>query len=139
MNLYHDLINKKEKLAVVGLGYVGLPIALEFARKISVVGFDINAKRVEMMKNRIDPSEELAPEEFDGCDIHFTASPDELREARFFIVAVPTPIDEHNRLFLPAAAWGRCSKKEIMWCLNPPYIQVVPKKIAFLFWKKFRV
>jgi UDP-N-acetyl-D-galactosamine dehydrogenase len=96
MNLYHDLINKKEKLAVVGLGYVGLPIALEFARKISVVGFDINAKRVEMMKNRIDPSEELAPEEFDGCDIHFTASADELREARFFIVAVPTPIDEHN-------------------------------------------
>jgi UDP-N-acetyl-D-galactosamine dehydrogenase len=96
MNLYHDLVNKKEKRAVVGLGYVGLPIALEFARKISVVGFDINAKRVEMMKNRIDPSEELAPEEFDGCDIHFTASADELREARFFIVAVPTPIDEHN-------------------------------------------
>lgn len=96
MNLYHDLLSKKEKLAVVGLGYVGLPIALEFARKISVIGFDINAKRVEMMRNRIDPSEELAPEEFDGCDIHFTASADELREARFFIVAVPTPIDEHN-------------------------------------------
>lgn len=96
MNLYHDLLSKKEKLAVVGLGYVGLPIALEFARKISVIGFDINAKRVEMMKNRIDPSEELEPEEFDGCDIHFTASADELREARFFIVAVPTPIDEHN-------------------------------------------
>ncbi|MEZ5173435.1 MAG: nucleotide sugar dehydrogenase [Bacteroidia bacterium] len=94
--MYQDLIEKKEKLAVVGLGYVGLPIALEFARKISVIGFDINEKRVEMMRNNIDPSEELEPEQFEGCDIHFTASPDELREARFFIVAVPTPIDEHN-------------------------------------------
>lgn len=95
-SIYQDLIGKKEKLAVVGLGYVGLPIALEFARKISVIGFDINEKRVEMMRNNIDPSEELEPEQFENCDIHFTASPDELREARFFIVAVPTPIDEHN-------------------------------------------
>jgi UDP-N-acetyl-D-glucosamine/UDP-N-acetyl-D-galactosamine dehydrogenase len=95
-SIYKNLIEKKEKLAVVGLGYVGLPIALEFARKISVIGFDINEQRVQMMRNRIDPSEELEPEQFDGCDIHFTASPEELREARFFIVAVPTPIDEHN-------------------------------------------
>jgi UDP-N-acetyl-D-galactosamine dehydrogenase len=97
MNLYNDLINKKEKLAVVGLGYVGLPIALEFARKIDVIGFDINERRVDMMRQRIDPSEELAPEEFDGCSIHFTAQPNELAQARFFIVAVPTPIDEHNQ------------------------------------------
>lgn len=96
MNLFEQLLNKQEKLAVVGLGYVGLPIALEFARKIAVVGFDINEKRVEMMRNRIDPSEELEPEAFDGCDITFTADPNVLREARFFIVAVPTPIDEHN-------------------------------------------
>ncbi len=95
-SIYQNLIEKKEKLAVVGLGYVGLPIALEFARKISVIGFDINEQRVQMMRNRIDPSEELEPEQFDGCDIHFTASPEELKEARFFIVAVPTPIDEHN-------------------------------------------
>jgi UDP-N-acetyl-D-galactosamine dehydrogenase len=95
-SIYQNLIEKKDKLAVVGLGYVGLPIALEFARKISVIGFDINAQRVEMMRNQIDPSEELEPEQFEGCDIHFTAAPDELREARFFIVAVPTPIDEHN-------------------------------------------
>ena len=94
--IYQNLIEKQEKLAVVGLGYVGLPIALEFARKISVIGFDINEKRVEMMRNHIDPSEELEAEQFEGCDIHFTASSEELREARFFIVAVPTPIDEHN-------------------------------------------
>ncbi len=90
------IASKQEKLAVIGLGYVGLPIALEFAKKISVIGFDINEKRVEMMRNRIDPSNELVAEDFDGTDIHFTANLDELREATFFIVAVPTPIDEHN-------------------------------------------
>ena len=90
------IASKQEKLAVIGLGYVGLPIALEFAKKISVIGFDINEKRVEMMRNRIDPSNELVAEDFDDTDIHFTANLDELREATFFIVAVPTPIDEHN-------------------------------------------
>jgi len=96
MSIYKQLIEKQEKLAVVGLGYVGLPIALEFARKISVVGFDINQQRVDMMQNNIDPSEELSSEEFVGCDIIFTTDPTVLRQARFFIVAVPTPFDEHN-------------------------------------------
>ncbi|MEP6948057.1 MAG: nucleotide sugar dehydrogenase, partial [Ginsengibacter sp.] len=90
------LIDKKKKLAVIGLGYVGLPIALEFAKKISVIGFDINAERVEMMKQGIDPSKELEKEAFDNCDIEFTCSLDKLREANFFIVAVPTPVDKHN-------------------------------------------
>src|SRR5689334_17719574 len=94
--MYQELIDKKAKLAVIGLGYVGLPIALEFAKKISVIGFDINAKRVEMMKQGIDPSNELEKEAFEGCDITFTNSLDVLREAKFFIVAVPTPVDEHN-------------------------------------------
>ncbi len=94
--MYQELIDKKAKLAVIGLGYVGLPIALEFARKISVIGFDISAKRVEMMKNGIDPSNELEKEAFEDCDITFTDSLDVLREAKFFIVAVPTPVDEHK-------------------------------------------
>ena len=94
--MYQELIEKKKKLAVIGLGYVGLPIALEFAKKIRVIGFDINAKRVEMMRNGIDPSQELEKEAFEGCDIHFTNNLDELKEASFFIVAVPTPVDEHN-------------------------------------------
>ena len=94
--MYQELVDKKAKLAVIGLGYVGLPIALEFARKISVIGFDINAKRIDMMKNGIDPSNELESSAFDGCDITFTDSLDVLREANFFIVAVPTPVDEHN-------------------------------------------
>lgn len=96
MLIYQDIVDKKAKLAVIGLGYVGLPIALEFARKVSVIGFDINAKRVEMMKQAIDPSDELEPAAFEGCDIEFTNSIDVLREAKFFIVAVPTPVDDHN-------------------------------------------
>ena len=94
--MYKDLVDRKAKLAVIGLGYVGLPIALEFARQISVIGFDISAKRIEMMKQGIDPSNELDKKDFEGCDISFTDSLDVLREAKFFIVAVPTPVDEHN-------------------------------------------
>lgn len=91
-----ELLSKKKKLAVIGLGYVGLPIALEFARKISVIGFDINQKRVDMMKNSIDPSNELESSAFEGTDIQFTANIEDLKQANFFIVAVPTPVDKHN-------------------------------------------
>jgi len=94
--MYQPLVDKKAKLAVVGLGYVGLPIALEFAKKISVIGFDINSKRIELMKQSIDPSNELEKDAFEGCDITFTDSLETLREAGFFIVAVPTPVDEYN-------------------------------------------
>ncbi len=94
--MYKELISKKKKLAVIGLGYVGLPIALEFAKKVSVIGFDISADRVELMKKGIDPSKELEQEAFDNCDIEFTNNLDKLREANFFIVAVPTPVDEYN-------------------------------------------
>lgn len=94
--MYQDLLRKEKSLAVIGLGYVGLPIALEFARKIKVIGFDINAARVEMMKQGIDPSQELEASAFEGCDITFTNDLDVLRQASFFIVAVPTPVDEHN-------------------------------------------
>lgn len=95
--MYEKLINKEAKLAVVGLGYVGLPIALEFAKSISVIGFDINAKRVDMMNNNIDPSNELDASAFEGADITFTADPEVLKEARFFVVAVPTPINSSNQ------------------------------------------
>ncbi len=94
--MYTSLVKKERKLAVIGLGYVGLPIALEFAKSISVIGFDISEKRVEMMKQGIDPSNELEKEAFDGCDITFTNKLDILKEASFFIVAVPTPVDDHN-------------------------------------------
>ncbi len=94
--MYKELEDKKEKLAVVGLGYVGLPIALEFAKYFSVIGFDINTKRVEMMKNGEDPSKELDASEFKNKDIVFTDNTDVLKEAKFYVVAVPTPINEYN-------------------------------------------
>ncbi|MCD4736535.1 MAG: nucleotide sugar dehydrogenase [Bacteroidales bacterium] len=94
--MYNKLINKETKLSLIGLGYVGLPIALEFAKKIPVIGFDIKEDRVEMMKNSIDPSDELEADAFEYCDIHFTSKLEELKEATFHIVAVPTPIDRHN-------------------------------------------
>ena len=94
--IYDRMLKGEAKLAVIGLGYVGLPIALDFARKIKVVGFDINQERVEMMKNNVDPSNELEASDFEGCDIEFTAEINDLKEVQFFIVAVPTPIDEAN-------------------------------------------
>jgi len=94
--MYQELLSKEKTLAVIGLGYVGLPIALEFAKKIKVIGFDINAQRVEMMRNGIDPSQELESSAFENCDIEFTNDLDVLRKANFFIVEVPTPVDEHN-------------------------------------------
>src|ERR1700740_2273146 len=96
MGIYEKIVKKEAKVAVIGLGYVGLPIALAFAKKVKVIGFDINEKRVNMMKKGIDPSNELGKKEFAGVDIQFTHKLEDLKKANFFIVAVPTPIDEHN-------------------------------------------
>jgi UDP-N-acetyl-D-galactosamine dehydrogenase len=116
MGIYNDILAGKSKIAVIGLGYVGLPIALAFAKKVKVIGFDINEKRVGMMKKGIDPSQELSKSDFKGCDIEFTSSLEKLREAKFFIVAVPTPIDEHNLpdltpLVGASHSVGKCLKK----------------------------
>ena len=94
MKIYDQLVDQKAELAVIGLGYVGLPIALEFAKKIKVTGFDINPSRVEMMQTNIDPSNELVSNDFDGCDIKFTNKLEDLKNVKFFVVAVPTPIDQ---------------------------------------------
>ena len=94
--MYQKLIDKEATMSVVGLGYVGLPIALAFAKHIRVIGFDINAERIEMMRNQIDPSEELEAKDFEGCDITFSADPEDLKRAQFHIVAVPTPINPSN-------------------------------------------
>ena len=114
--MYQSLKNKKKSLAVVGLGYVGLPIALEFARHFKVVGFDINKARIDMMRRGEDPSRELEHGAFDGTDITFTDDIDELRKANFFVIAVPTDIDEHkvpdlNPLKKASASVGRALKK----------------------------
>lgn len=89
-----EVKNKEAKIAVIGLGYVGLPIALEFAKKASVIGYDIHDGRIKMLQNNEDPSQELGKDAFEGCDISFTSNSADLKEANVFIIAVPTPIDE---------------------------------------------
>jgi len=94
--IYQQLIDRETSLAIIGLGYVGLPIALEFAKKINVIGFDISQERIDLMKNKIDPSNELQSVDFENCSIEFTANLEGLRAASFYIIAVPTPIDDAN-------------------------------------------
>ncbi len=93
--IYKELITGKAKLALVGLGYVGMPIAVEFAKHVPVIGFDINEKRVSDYKNGFDPTNEVG-EAIKNTTVDFTADPARLKEARFIIVAVPTPVKEDN-------------------------------------------
>ena len=94
-NIYSGLIKGTEKLALVGLGYVGMPIAVEFAKHIKVIGFDINEKRVNEYKNGIDATNEVG-EAIKNTTVDFTADPTRLKEARFIVVAVPTPVKDDN-------------------------------------------
>ncbi|MCX6258615.1 MAG: nucleotide sugar dehydrogenase [Bacteroidia bacterium] len=94
--MFQRLIRKETKLSLIGLGYVGLPIALEFARKLKVVGFDVREDRVRLMKKGIDPSKEISSDSFASCDIEFSSSLEDLRSCSFHIIAVPTPVDRHN-------------------------------------------
>ena len=94
-NIYKGLISGEEKLALVGLGYVGMPIAVEFAKHINVIGFDINEKRVEEYRNGIDSTNEVG-EAISNTTVDFTSDPKRLSEAKFLIVAVPTPVNEDN-------------------------------------------
>ncbi len=91
-----QLLNKEKAISITGLGYVGLPLALEFAKKFKVIGFDINEERVELMKQGIDPSKELEASAFAKCDIQFTSNIEDLQDAHFHIIAVPTDIDAHK-------------------------------------------
>ncbi|WP_291285070.1 nucleotide sugar dehydrogenase [Flavobacterium sp.] len=94
--LINSYINKEKIISITGLGYVGLPLALEFAKYFKVIGFDINVARVELMKKGIDPSKELDSHVFEGCDITFTSDVQDLKKAHFHIVGVPTDIDENK-------------------------------------------
>lgn len=108
MGLYEDLVNGKEKLSLVGLGYVGMPIAVAFARKINVVGFDLNEKKIELYKNGVDPTNEVGDEVIKNTKVAFTADPSKLREAKFHIVAVPTPVnDDHTPDLTPVEGASR--------------------------------
>lgn len=91
-----QLLNKTASLCVVGLGYVGLPVALALAKKLKVIGFDINAHRLDMLRNNQDPNGETVASDFEGCDITYTDTTAGMQDAAFYIVCVPTPVDEHN-------------------------------------------
>ncbi len=96
MPLYQELLNKQKRISVTGLGYVGLPLALALGKHFSVLGYDIDEARVEMMRQSKDPSKELPDSAFDNKDVEFTSNWEDLRSAHFHIVAVPTPVDEHK-------------------------------------------
>lgn len=93
MKLYERLVAGEEKLSLVGLGYVGMPIAVAFAKKIKVIGFDLNKEKIAMYQSGIDPTEEVGNEAIQASTVEFTADESRLREARFHIVAVPTPVN----------------------------------------------
>lgn len=93
MKLYEKIVNKEEKISVVGLGYVGMPIAVAFAKKVDVIGFDLNGNKIDLYKAGIDPTNEVGKEEIKKTKVEFTADETKLKEAKFHIVAVPTPIN----------------------------------------------
>lgn len=96
MTLYENITNRQDKISVIGLGYVGMPIAVAFARKAEVIGFDINQEKVELYRNGIDPTHEIGDEAIRSAAVDFTSEEERLREARFHIVAVPTPVNEDH-------------------------------------------
>lgn len=152
-SISQEIIEKKSSLAVIGLGYVGLPIALAFAKKVKVIGFDINAERIKMMQSKQDPSQELSSTDFEACDITFTYRIEDLAEARFFIVAVPTPIDEHTQpnlkpLLSASATVGKVLKQGdyvvfestvYPGCTEEDCIPVLEQESGLKFMKDFKV
>ena len=96
MSLYEKIVNKEEKLALVGLGYVGMPIAIAFAKKVDVIGFDLNKAKIELYKSGVDPTHEVGDDVIKNTSVQFTYNEEDLRKAKFFVVAVPTPVNQDH-------------------------------------------
>ena len=108
MSLYDKIVAGEEKIALVGLGYVGMPIAVAFARKVKVIGFDLNVAKIDLYKNGIDPTNEVGNDVIKDTTVEFTADPAKLKEAKFHIVAVPTPVnDDHTPDLTPVEGASR--------------------------------
>ena len=108
MNLYESLVNKTESLSLVGLGYVGMPIAVAFAKKVNVIGYDLNAKKIELYKSGVDPTKEVGDEAIRNTTVNFTSDETMLKKAKFHIVAVPTPVnDDHTPDLTPVEGASR--------------------------------
>ena len=128
MKLHNQLVDKQEKLSLVGLGYVGMPIAVAFAKKINVIGFDLNAKKIALYKAGIDPTHEVGDDEVKNTTVEFTADETRLREAKFHIVAVPTPVnDDHTPDLTPvegaSAILGRNLTRGSVECSSLQFIR----------------
>ena len=110
MDLYNQIVNREAKISLVGLGYVGMPIAVAFAKKIDVIGYDYNAAKIELYKSGIDPTNEVGNEVIKNTTVQFTNDPTALRQAKFHIVAVPTPVnDDHTPDLFPVESASRIS------------------------------
>lgn len=108
MSLYTKIVDGEEKISLVGLGYVGMPIAVAFAKKVKVIGYDLNEKKIELYKSGIDPTKEVGDEAIRNTTVEFTADETRLREAKFHIVAVPTPVyDDHTPDLTPVEGASR--------------------------------
>ncbi len=94
MSLYKKIMNKEEKISIVGLGYVGMPLAVAFARKADVIGFDISREKIELYQKGIDPTKEVGDDAIKETTVEFTWYETSLRKARFHIIAVPTPVNQ---------------------------------------------
>lgn len=107
-NLYNKIVAKEVKISLIGLGYVGMPIAVAFAKKVDVIGYDLNAKKIELYKSGIDPTLEVGDEAIKNTTVEFTSNETKLREAKFHIVAVPTPVnDDHTPDLTPVEGASR--------------------------------
>ncbi|MBQ2687946.1 MAG: nucleotide sugar dehydrogenase [Clostridia bacterium] len=108
------MINREEKISLVGLGYVGMPIAVSFSKKVDVIGFDLNSAKIELYKNGIDPTKEVGDDAIKACTVDFTADPERLKEAKFHIVAVPTPVNaDHTPDLTPVEGASRILGKHL--------------------------
>lgn len=113
-NLYQEIVTKQANISLIGLGYVGMPIAVAFAKKINVIGFDISSEKVELYKNGIDPTKEVGNEAIKQTTVEFTSNEEDLKKAKFHIVAVPTPVNaDHTPDLRPIQGASRTLGKNL--------------------------
>ena len=124
-----DALKLREKpIAVVGLGYVGLPLAVALARHFSVIGFDILQERVAQLRGGVDKTGEVTPENLAAAKITYSATPEDLADAAIIIVAVPTPVTRHRQpdltpVFSASRLWASTWARALWWCMNLPCTQ----------------
>ncbi len=143
MSLYDKIVAHQEKISIIGLGYVGLPIAVAFAKKAAVIGFDLNQDKISLYKQGVDPTYEVGNEELRRSAVEFTADEKKLKEARFHVVAVPTPINQDKTpdlspVISASTILGRNLTKIRWWCMNPPFTRALRRIFVSPFSKRVR-